>query len=70
MKRKNVFQTLEKIKKKHFLRIQKVKIQERKQATIDDCKFIIHTASGTAGAVGLIPIPFSDALAIAPFKQE
>ncbi|RVY59016.1 DUF697 domain-containing protein [Helicobacter pylori] len=49
----------------HFLRVQKVKIQARKQAMIDESKTIIHVASGTAAAVGLIPIPFSDALAIA-----
>ncbi|MFP6146319.1 YcjF family protein [Helicobacter pylori] len=30
--------------------------------------FVIHVASGTAGSVGLIPIPFSDALAIAPIQ--
>ncbi|GAA6797131.1 hypothetical protein HpHCM64_10170 [Helicobacter pylori] len=52
----------------HFLRVQKIKIQERKQAMIDKCKFIIHGASGAAGSVGLIPIPFSDALAIAPIQ--
>ncbi len=52
----------------HFLRIQKVKIQERKQAMIAKSKKIIHVASGTAGAAGLIPIPFSDALAIAPIQ--
>ncbi len=55
----------------HFLRVQKVKIQERKQAMIEECKTIIHVASGAAGAaatVGLIPIPFSDALAIAPIQ--
>ncbi len=45
--------------------IQKVKIQERKQAMIEKCKTIIHVASGAAG---LIPIPFSDALAIAPIQ--
>ncbi|WP_033615178.1 hypothetical protein [Helicobacter pylori] len=55
-------------KKNHFLRIQKVKIQTRKQAMIEECKTIIHVASGTAGAAGLIPIPFSDALAIAPIQ--
>ncbi|RKV26543.1 hypothetical protein DD743_02735 [Helicobacter pylori] len=55
-------------KKKHFLSIQKVKIQERKQAMIEECKTIIHVASGAAGAAGLIPIPFSDALAIAPIQ--
>ncbi|RVY97752.1 YcjF family protein [Helicobacter pylori] len=49
----------------HFLRVQKVKIQARKQAMIDESKTIIHVASGAAGSVGLIPIPFSDALAIA-----
>ncbi len=48
--------------------IQKVKIQERKQAMIEKCKTIIHVASGAAGAAGLIPIPFSDALAIAPIQ--
>ncbi len=52
----------------HFLRVQKVKIQERKQAMIENCKTIIHVASGAAGAAGLIPIPFSDALAIAPIQ--
>ncbi len=52
----------------HFLSIQKVKIQERKQAMIEECKTIIHVASGAAGAAGLIPIPFSDALAIAPIQ--
>ncbi|RVZ53011.1 DUF697 domain-containing protein [Helicobacter pylori] len=52
----------------HFLSIQKVKIQERKQAMIEKCKTIIHVASGAAGAAGLIPIPFSDALAIAPIQ--
>ncbi|WRA83036.1 DUF697 domain-containing protein [Helicobacter pylori] len=54
--------------KNHFLRVQKVKIQERKQAMIEECKTIIHVASGLAGAAGLIPIPFSDALAIAPIQ--
>ncbi len=52
----------------HFLRVQKIKIQERKQAMIDESKTIIHVASGAAGAAGLIPIPFSDALAIAPIQ--
>ncbi len=55
----------EKNKRRHFLSIQKVKIQERKQAMIEKCKTIIHVASGAAG---LIPIPFSDALAIAPIQ--
>ncbi|WRA03749.1 50S ribosome-binding GTPase [Helicobacter pylori] len=55
-------------KKKHFLSIQKANIQKRKQAMIEECKTIIHVASGTAGSVGLIPIPFSDALAIAPIQ--
>ncbi|MGL2658568.1 YcjF family protein [Helicobacter pylori] len=52
----------------HFLRVQKVKVQERKQAMIEECKTIIHVASGAAGAAGLIPIPFSDAFAIAPIQ--
>ncbi|WQU44189.1 50S ribosome-binding GTPase [Helicobacter pylori] len=55
-------------KKKHFLSIQKANIQKRKQAMIEKCKTIIHVASGAAGAAGLIPIPFSDALAIAPIQ--
>ncbi|MGL2656804.1 hypothetical protein ACQJ7D_02875 [Helicobacter pylori] len=55
-------------KKKHFLSIQKANIQKRKQAMIEECKTIIHGASGAAGAAGLIPIPFSDALAIAPIQ--
>ncbi len=54
--------------KNHFLRVQKANIQERKQAMIEESKTIIHVASGAAGAVGLIPIPFSDALAIAPIQ--
>ncbi|WP_208356604.1 50S ribosome-binding GTPase [Helicobacter pylori] len=58
----------EKNKRRHFLSIQKVNIQERKQAMIEECKTIIHLASGAAGAAGLIPIPFSDALAIAPIQ--
>ncbi len=55
-------------KKKHFLSIQKANIQARKQAMIDESKTIIHLASGAAGGVGLIPIPFSDAFAIAPIQ--
>ncbi|WP_240446225.1 hypothetical protein [Helicobacter pylori] len=55
-------------KRRHFLSIQKVKIQERKQAMIEECKTIIHVTSGAAGAAGAIPIPFSDALAIAPIQ--
>ncbi|MGN8485312.1 YcjF family protein [Helicobacter pylori] len=58
----------EKNKRRHFLSIQKVKIQERKQAMIEKCKTIIHVASGLAGTAGAIPIPFSDALAIAPIQ--
>ncbi|WP_238700826.1 DUF697 domain-containing protein [Helicobacter pylori] len=55
-------------KQNHFLLIQKANIQARKQAMIDESKTIIHVAAGAAGAVGLIPIPFSDALAIAPIQ--
>ncbi|MEJ8612492.1 hypothetical protein MMN28_04770 [Helicobacter pylori] len=55
-------------KRRHFLSIQKANIQKRKQAMIEKCKTIIHVASGVAGSVGLIPIPFSDALAIAPIQ--
>ncbi len=55
-------------KQNHFLLIQKANIQKRKQAMIDKSKTIIHLASGAAGGVGLIPIPFSDALAIAPIQ--
>ncbi|MGL2512850.1 YcjF family protein [Helicobacter pylori] len=58
----------EKNKRRHFLSIQKVKIQERKQAMIENCKTIIHVASGLAGTAGAIPIPSSDALAIAPIQ--
>ncbi len=47
-------------KKNHFLCIQKADIQARKQAMIYRSKTIIHIASGSAGAVGLSPIPFSD----------
>lgn len=52
-------------KQNHFLLIQKANIQARKQAMIDKSKTIISVASGAAGA---IPIPFSDALAIAPIQ--
>ncbi|GAA7135680.1 hypothetical protein ID0302_09190 [Helicobacter pylori] len=55
-------------KKRHFLSIQKANIQARKQAMIEECKTIIHVASGAAGAAGAIPIPFSDAFAIAPIQ--
>ncbi|GAA7342918.1 YcjF family protein [Helicobacter pylori] len=58
----------QKNKQNHFLLIQKANIQARKQAMIDESKTIIHIASGAAGGVGLIPIPFSDALAIAPIQ--
>ncbi|GAA7239534.1 hypothetical protein BD0080_07480 [Helicobacter pylori] len=47
-------------KKKHFLSIQKANIQKRKQAMIEECKTIIHVASGLAGTVEASPIPFSD----------
>ncbi|MDW3560208.1 YcjF family protein [Helicobacter pylori] len=52
-------------KRRHFLSIQKANIQKRKQAMIEECKTIIHVASGAAGAS---PIPFSDAFAIAPIQ--
>ncbi|MGN8458235.1 YcjF family protein [Helicobacter pylori] len=55
-------------KRRHFLSIQKANIQARKQAMIDESKTIIHVASGLAGTAGAIPIPFSDALAIAPIQ--
>ncbi|GAA6960508.1 GTP-binding protein [Helicobacter pylori] len=55
-------------KQNHFLLIQKANIQARKQAMIDESKTIIHLVSVAAGSVGLIPIPFSDALAIAPIQ--
>ncbi|GAA8881814.1 hypothetical protein VN0909_05990 [Helicobacter pylori] len=55
-------------KQNHFLLIQKANIQARKQAMIDESKNIIHLASVAATGVGLIPIPFSDALAIAPIQ--
>lgn len=47
-------------KQNHFLSIQKVKIQARKQAMIDESKTIIHIASGLAGTAEASPIPFSD----------
>ncbi|GAA7839099.1 hypothetical protein JP0186_04490 [Helicobacter pylori] len=55
-------------KENHFLLIQKANIQARKQAMIGKSKNIIHLASVAAGSAGLIPIPFSDALAIAPIQ--
>nr|WRE09793.1 DUF697 domain-containing protein [Helicobacter pylori] len=58
----------EKNKRRHFLSIQKVKIQERKQAMIAKSKKIIHVASGLAGTAGASPIPVSDALAIVPIQ--
>ncbi|WRG59136.1 DUF697 domain-containing protein [Helicobacter pylori] len=58
----------EKNKRRHFLSIQKANIQKRKQAMIEECKTIIHVASGAAGVVGASPIPFSDAFAIAPIQ--
>ncbi|WP_232728162.1 hypothetical protein [Helicobacter pylori] len=51
-------------KQNRFLQIQKANIQLRKQAMIDKSKTIIHVASAVAGAAGLIPIPFSDAIPI------
>nr|WP_232729437.1 hypothetical protein [Helicobacter pylori] len=51
-------------KQNRFLQIQKANIQARKQAMIDESKTIIHVASAVAGAAGLIPIPFSDAIPI------
>ncbi len=65
MKRKKCLIEARKNKQNHFLLIQKANIQKRKQAMIEECKTIIHVASGAAG---LIPIPFSDALAIAPIQ--
>ncbi|MCQ2863430.1 hypothetical protein JT200_04935 [Helicobacter pylori] len=47
-------------KKNHFLSIQKANIQKRKQAMIEECKTIIHVASGAAGAAETSLIPFSD----------
>nr|WP_187912271.1 DUF697 domain-containing protein [Helicobacter pylori] len=47
-------------KQNHFLLIQKANIQARKQAMIEECKTIIHVASGLAGTVEASPIPFSD----------
>ncbi|MCQ2923998.1 hypothetical protein JT257_00740 [Helicobacter pylori] len=44
----------------HFLRVQKVKIQERKQAMIAKSKKIIHVASGLARTVEASSILFSD----------
>lgn len=58
----------EKNKRRHFLSIQRVKIQERKQAMIEECKTIIHVASGLAGAAGASPIPFSDMPLIASIQ--
>ncbi len=58
----------QKNKQNRFLMIQKANIQLRKQAMIDDSKIFISVASGAAGTAGLIPIPFSDALSIAPIQ--
>ncbi|WQS40777.1 50S ribosome-binding GTPase [Helicobacter pylori] len=57
-------------KKNHFLSVQKANIQKRKQAMIEECKTIIHVASGAAGAAGLIPIPFSDMPLIAGVQKR
>ncbi|WQY16065.1 hypothetical protein KVK47_02685 [Helicobacter pylori] len=55
-------------KQNHFLSIQKANIQARKQAMIDESKTIIHAAAVAAGSAGIIPIPFSDAFAIASIQ--
>ncbi|WRA35565.1 hypothetical protein KVJ83_03560 [Helicobacter pylori] len=60
----------EKNKKRHFLSIQKVKIQERKQAMIAKSKKIIHVASGLAGTAEASPIPFSDMPLIAGVQKR
>ncbi len=60
----------EKNKRRHFLSIQKANIQERKQAMIEECKTIIHVASGAAGAAGLSPYPLAMRSLLHPFKQE
>ncbi|WQR74015.1 DUF697 domain-containing protein [Helicobacter pylori] len=54
----------------HFLRVQKVKIQERKQAMIAKSKKIIHVASGLAGTAEASPIPFSDMPLIAGVQKR
>ncbi|NHA86543.1 DUF697 domain-containing protein [Helicobacter pylori] len=56
--------------KNHFLRVQKVKIQERKQAMIAKSKKIIHVASGLAGTAEASPIPFSDMPLIAGVQKR
>ncbi|MGN8436004.1 GTPase, partial [Helicobacter pylori] len=60
----------EKNKRRHFLSIQKVKIQERKQAMIAKSKKIIHVASGLAGTAEASPIPFSDMPLIAGVQKR
>ncbi|EJB47391.1 GTPase [Helicobacter pylori] len=60
----------EKNKRRHFLSIQKVNIQARKQAMIAKSKKIIHVASGLAGAAGASPIPFSDMPLIAGVQKR
>ncbi|WP_328287537.1 hypothetical protein [Helicobacter pylori] len=56
--------------KNHFLRVQKVKIQERKQAMIAKSKKIIHVASDLAGTAEASPIPFSDMPLIAGVQKR
>ncbi len=55
----------------HFLRVQKIKIQERKQAMIDKSKTIIHDCirNGCKG-LGLVPYPLAMHSLLRPFKQE
>ncbi len=57
-------------KKRHFLSIQKANIQKRKQAMIEECKTIIHVASGAAlQRLGLSPYPLAMRSLSRPFKQ-
>ncbi|WP_089086898.1 YcjF family protein [Helicobacter pylori] len=60
----------EKNKKRHFLSIQKANIQKRKQAMIEECKTIIHVASGLAGTAEASPISFSDMPLIAGVQKR
>ncbi|QTO99036.1 50S ribosome-binding GTPase [Helicobacter pylori] len=57
-------------KKNHFLSVQKANIQKRKQAMIEECKTIIHVASGAAGVAEASPIPFSDMPLIAGVQKR
>lgn len=53
---------------KHFLKIQAVKLEEKYQAMLEGAQKIVHLSAASAGAVGVSPIPGSDAPVIAAIQ--